>query len=359
MPQIQLIDQINDLSLYAARAVADENGKNLDSTYAKKSEVPAAQVNADWNASSGVAQILNKPSVYDQSTINSMMAGKQGTLQETQDITLGMDGIYPMVNLRQTISSGNNVSGLKHNYQAPAYAENVAHVGAGPNSATYVDLTFDGNILNWYSPIGFSVQDGVYGTSVYIVALAGVSSWSDVTSATPFAVSVNSYDFGEGTVPTFQYGFDNAQDFTHYNGYGWSADSELMRHQLVLFTTSAPTSVSEISTYAETTWQPQSWEGDPWGIQVYSAEPVYSKGLSIDRDSALDILDLSTVASSGSYNDLSDKPNIPTVPTAGNMLSTTNNVLNVTTTAGITDIQLVQSMPAQPVATVLYLIPEN
>jgi hypothetical protein len=47
------------------------------------------------------------------------------------------------------------------------------------------------------------------------------------------------------------------------------------------------------------------------------------------------------------------------VPTAGNMLSTTNNVLNVTTTAGITDIQLVQSMPASPVATVLYLIPES
>ena len=46
------------------------------------------------------------------------------------------------------------------------------------------------------------------------------------------------------------------------------------------------------------------------------------------------------------------------VPTAGNMLSTTNNVLNVTTTAGLTDIQLVQSMPASPVATVLYIIPE-
>ncbi len=47
------------------------------------------------------------------------------------------------------------------------------------------------------------------------------------------------------------------------------------------------------------------------------------------------------------------------VPTAGNMLSTTNNVLNVTTTAGITDIQIVASLPAQPVATVLYLIQES
>jgi hypothetical protein len=50
---------------------------------------------------------------------------------------------------------------------------------------------------------------------------------------------------------------------------------------------------------------------------------------------------------------------MPTVPTAGNMLSVTNGTLNVTTTAGITDIQQVSSLPASPVATVLYLIPET
>ena len=53
------------------------------------------------------------------------------------------------------------------------------------------------------------------------------------------------------------------------------------------------------------------------------------------------------------------KQELPTVPTAGNMLSVTSNTLNVTTTAGITDIQQVFSLPAQPVATVLYLIPET
>ena len=52
-------------------------------------------------------------------------------------------------------------------------------------------------------------------------------------------------------------------------------------------------------------------------------------------------------------------PTIPTVPSAGNMLSVTNSTLNVTTTAGITDIQQVAALPANPVATVLYLIPET
>lgn len=44
---------------------------------------------------------------------------------------------------------------------------------------------------------------------------------------------------------------------------------------------------------------------------------------------------------------------------AGNMISLTNDTISVSTTAGITDIQQVASLPASPVATVLYLIPET
>lgn len=45
--------------------------------------------------------------------------------------------------------------------------------------------------------------------------------------------------------------------------------------------------------------------------------------------------------------------------TAGNMISLTGNAVAVSTTAGITDIQQVNALPASPVATVLYLIPET
>ena len=47
------------------------------------------------------------------------------------------------------------------------------------------------------------------------------------------------------------------------------------------------------------------------------------------------------------------------IPSAGNMLTLTANTYNVTTTAGITDIQRVTSLPAVPSTTVLYLIPET
>lgn len=47
-----------------------------------------------------------------------------------------------------------------------------------------------------------------------------------------------------------------------------------------------------------------------------------------------------------------------TTYSAGNMVSINgNNAISVSTTAGITDIQMVNALPANPVATVLYLIP--
>lgn len=49
-----------------------------------------------------------------------------------------------------------------------------------------------------------------------------------------------------------------------------------------------------------------------------------------------------------------------TTYTAGNMISidaNNSNAIGVSTTAGITDIQIVNSLPASPVATVMYLIP--
>ena len=44
--------------------------------------------------------------------------------------------------------------------------------------------------------------------------------------------------------------------------------------------------------------------------------------------------------------------------TAGNMIAINQNAIGVSTTTGITDIQVVNALPASPVATVLYMIPE-
>ena len=64
-----------------------------------------------------------------------------------------------------------------------------------------------------------------------------------------------------------------------------------------------------------------------------------------------------TVNASG--NPVWATPSAGTTYTAGNMISLANDAVAVSTTAGITDIQLVNTLPASPVATVLYLIPET
>lgn len=48
-----------------------------------------------------------------------------------------------------------------------------------------------------------------------------------------------------------------------------------------------------------------------------------------------------------------------TTYTAGNMIDLTNDQIAVSTTAGVTDIQVVNALPAEPVSTVLYLVPET
>ena len=102
---------------------------------------------------------------------------------------------------------------------------------------------------------------------------------------------------------------------------------------------------------------------------------------------------LATVATSGSYNDLSDKPTINNVPavtstddgkvlkasysggvgsyswetgggggssyTAGAGIDITNDVISWLNTAGITDIQMVNALPASPDAHTLYLTPDS
>ena len=77
-----------DLSVYAETAdlatVATTGDYN---DLINKPTIPAARVNSDWNASSGVAQILNKPDLSVYATQNDL-AGKQDTLTAGSNISI-------------------------------------------------------------------------------------------------------------------------------------------------------------------------------------------------------------------------------------------------------------------------------
>ena len=85
---------------------------------------------------------------------------------------------------------------------------------------------------------------------------------------------------------------------------------------------------------------------------------TYSTGSGSTGLAVKNPLPASTVSDANKVLSVNAQGN-PAWATAGNMLSVSNNVLNVTTTAGITDVQMVNARPAQTVSTVLYRIPET
>lgn len=122
------VQTIDDLKLYAERSVQDKDGNQIDTTYAKtgslaavatsgdyddltnKPSIPAPQVNADWDATSGVGEILNKPTIpsvdqtYDGSSTNAQsgtaVAGAIATVNQVpastsadQDKVLTVDSL--------------------------------------------------------------------------------------------------------------------------------------------------------------------------------------------------------------------------------------------------------------------------
>ena len=77
-------------------------------------------------------------------------------------------------------------------------------------------------------------------------------------------------------------------------------------------------------------------------------------------DSALNLVAGTNVTLTKNGNDLTVSASGGATYTAGNMIAidpNNSNAISVSTTAGITDIQIVNALPASPVATVMYLIP--
>ena len=77
---------IDDNNLYAYFRSKTFNFPNASGTLALTSQIPAAQVNSDWNASSGVAQILNKPDLtgFITNSVNDLVNYYKKTETYTQ-----------------------------------------------------------------------------------------------------------------------------------------------------------------------------------------------------------------------------------------------------------------------------------
>ena len=347
---ISLDGGITNLPIYADRAEKDQNGDNIEQTYAKKSglatvatsgdyddltnkpSIPAAQVNSDWNASSGVAEILNKPQnlVQDASYVHTDNNFTTSLKDKLDGIASGAE-----VNVQANWNESDSSSDAYIQNKPQNLVQDASYVHTDNNFTTSLKDKLDGiasgaevNVQADWSQSDSSADD-------FIKNKPTISNVPAVTSADDNKVLKASYSGGVGS-------------------YSWEQETAQVQSDW---------------TESDTT--------DPAYIQNKPTEKNLVAGANITiTESGNNVTVATTVngvpgvtsTDTGKYLKADYNGGSPTVSwdivpmntyTGGNMISISNNVVGVSTTAGITDVQVVSALPASPVSTVLYLIQET
>ena len=102
---------LNKPTIPAAQVNADWNATSGVAEILNKPTIPAAQVNADWNASSGVAQILNKPTI-PAAQVNADWNASSGVAE-----ILNKPGIHNPIQQEVQVTTGSwNYSSITKEY---------------------------------------------------------------------------------------------------------------------------------------------------------------------------------------------------------------------------------------------------
>jgi len=259
--------------------VTSVNNSSPDSNGNVTLSIPAAQVNSDWDAVSGVAQILNKP------TLGTMAAETASDYTKTSGLaTVATSGAY------------SDLSGT------PTVDQSYSGVSTNAQSGVAVKSAIDAAIASVYKPAG----------SVAFASLVNPSSATEgyVYNITDDFTTDNRFIEGSGvsypagtnivvinTTGT-TYKFDVLVGFIDLSGY--TPSSRTINGKAL--TSNISLTASDVgAVYTAGT-----------GIVVSNNE-VSADALAVqelDTEQTSEIT-LATVATSGSYEDLSNKPTIP------------------------------------------------
>ena len=132
-----------------------------------KPTIPAAQVNSDWNASSGVAQILNKPTLATVATSGSYTdLSNKPTIPSASSTTPATDGTG-------AVGSSTNYARADHVHPTDTSRVAISALGASNGIAT---LDSGGKLTSSQIPsslVGAVVYQGTWNASTNTPALAG------------------------------------------------------------------------------------------------------------------------------------------------------------------------------------------
>lgn len=242
--------------------------------------IPAAQVNSDWNSSSGVSEILNKPTLgtsasKDVGVANGVASLDANGLVPTSQLPSFVDDVVEYANRSAFPATGETGkiyvaldTNLTYRWGGTEYVEISPSLALGETSSTA-----------YAGDKGKANADAIAALQTTVSGLATVATTGDYDDLLdkPIIPTVNNATL------TIQKNSTTVQTFTA------NASSDVTANITV------PTTVAELSdasNYATTA----------------SLATVATTGAYSDLSGAPT---LATVATSGSYNDLSSKPNIP------------------------------------------------
>jgi hypothetical protein len=129
-----------------------------------KPTIPAAQVNSDWNATSGVSQILNKPTIPAATTDASLLTS--GTLADARlSSNVSLDNLNNNFTAGQTITAAANNSALTASYSV-----------TGTNTPPLLDLSGTWNTTGIARGILLNITDGASSADSQLLTLQTAST---------------------------------------------------------------------------------------------------------------------------------------------------------------------------------------
>lgn len=302
--------------------------------------IPDAQINSDWTATSGKAEILNKPNESELIAGDGVSITASGSNYIISAVVTG----YPIISGYVTEAELQTVSGNIVN-QIPDVS----------NLATKQELSTVSGIIPDISGLATEAE-----LQIVSAAIPDVSNF--VTGPTVSAI----VDEALVDVPSGVSGLVAGDNITitasgsNYVISGQAGGGDVTRADLVSVSGTLESQIQTVS-------------GAIVDIPTGVSGVVAGEGIAITASGSDYVISCTvtgggsgTTYTAGDYIGIVDETISVTGVTdvvAGNCVSITSSgnsaVIDWSTTGGITDIQIVNSLPASPLSTVLYLIPET
>lgn len=277
-----------------------------------KPTIPAAQVNSDWNATSGVAQILNKPTIP---TVGDAEIEIQKNGTKVDSFTTNQSGNKKTINI--TVPTNNNQ--LTNGAGYITSADIPTNVSAFTNDAGYLTSHQNIKTLNTNNTTGQTASDSenIAGSgTINLHKVSKTGSYNDLlnkptiptvnnatltiqkngTTVNTFTANASTNVTANITVPT------KTSDITNDSGYITSTDIPTKLSDFTDDLGSSPTHTHSQYLTSHQTIKTLKTDNTT-GQTTSSGEALTGSGT----------INLHKVAKTGSYNDLLNKPTIPVI----------------------------------------------